>query len=386
MAVALYARVSTTRQAENELSIPDQLRQMREWCKQNEFSIANEYVEQGASARDDKRPEFLQMITDAELEPSPFEAIIIHSLSRFFRDSLEFAIYERKLNRAGVKLISITQITSDDTAGEMARKMMSVFDEYQSKENSKHTLRAMMENARQGYFNGSRAPYGYKVIDTEVIGNRGHKKKKLAIEPSEAEIIKMIFQFYRHGHQGESIGMKGIATLLNNQGYTMRGNKWRMQKINLILNDTAYHGEYYFNRTCSHTKKFKPQEEWVLSKVPPIIDEKLFQQVQEKRKSRSPSQTNPKLVSSPTFLSGILKCGECGTGMTLMTGKGGRYKYYKCVNQKSKHRHFCKTPNIPMEKLDADVRASLAERVFTPRRVRNMLTKLKKVRRRKCSN
>ena len=33
MAVALYARVSTTKQAEKELSIPDQLRQMRDWCK-----------------------------------------------------------------------------------------------------------------------------------------------------------------------------------------------------------------------------------------------------------------------------------------------------------------------------------------------------------------
>ena len=33
MAVALYARVSTAKQAEKDLSIPDQLRQMREWCK-----------------------------------------------------------------------------------------------------------------------------------------------------------------------------------------------------------------------------------------------------------------------------------------------------------------------------------------------------------------
>jgi site-specific DNA recombinase len=33
MAVALYARVSTPRQAENDLSIPDQLRQLREYCK-----------------------------------------------------------------------------------------------------------------------------------------------------------------------------------------------------------------------------------------------------------------------------------------------------------------------------------------------------------------
>jgi len=133
MAVALYARVSTNRQAENDLSIPDQLRQMREWCQANDFIIANEYVEAGASAKDDKRPEFQKMLADATLSPSPYEAIIIHSLSRFFRDSLDFALYERRLNQSGVKLISITQPTSEDSSGEMARKFMSIFDEYQSK-------------------------------------------------------------------------------------------------------------------------------------------------------------------------------------------------------------------------------------------------------------
>ena len=80
--------------------------------------------------------------------PSPFEAVIVHSLSRFFRDSLEFGLYERKLLKAGVKLISITQQTSDDPSGGMARKIFSIFDEYQSKENGKHTLRAMKENPR----------------------------------------------------------------------------------------------------------------------------------------------------------------------------------------------------------------------------------------------
>jgi site-specific DNA recombinase len=63
------------------------------------------------------------MIPDATMTPSPYTGVIVHSLSRFFRDSLEFALYERKLEKAGVKLISITQQTSDDPAGEMARKV-----------------------------------------------------------------------------------------------------------------------------------------------------------------------------------------------------------------------------------------------------------------------
>ena len=181
MYVALYARVSTTRQADNDLSIPDQLRQLKEWCKANGHIVVQEYIEPGASATDDKRPVFQQMIADAMLKPSAFEGIIIHSLSRFFRDGIEFGVYERKLHKHGVKVISITQPTSDDAGGEMMRRIINLFDEHQSKENSKHTSRAMKENARQGFFNGSHPPFGYNAVTTDISGSRGRKKKKLAI-------------------------------------------------------------------------------------------------------------------------------------------------------------------------------------------------------------
>ncbi len=92
MIVALYARVSTTKQAEKDLSIPDQLSQMQVWCRAQGHRVASEYVEAGASATDDRRPVFQRMITEACTTPSPFEAIVVHSLSRFFRDSLEFGL------------------------------------------------------------------------------------------------------------------------------------------------------------------------------------------------------------------------------------------------------------------------------------------------------
>lgn len=177
MHVALYARVSTTRQAENDLSIPDQLRQLNEWAKANGHLAVQEYVEPGASATDDKRPVFQRMIADAMMKPPAFEAIIIHSLSRFFRDVIEFGVYERKLKKLGVVVISITQQTTDDSTGEMMRRIMSTFDEYQSKEISKHTSRAMKENARQGFFNGACPPFGYQAIHTDIPGSRGRTRK-----------------------------------------------------------------------------------------------------------------------------------------------------------------------------------------------------------------
>ena len=55
-------------------------------------------------------------------------------------------------------------------------------------------LRAMQENARQGFYNGSRVPLGYAVKDVE---RRGHRtKKRLVIDPVEAETVRLIFKLY----------------------------------------------------------------------------------------------------------------------------------------------------------------------------------------------
>ena len=126
---------------------------MHDWAKANGHLVIQEYIEPGASATDDKRPIFQQMISDAMMKPSIFEAIIIHCLSRFYRDGIEFAVLERKLAKNKIKVISITQLTSDDAGGEMMRRIICIFDEHQSKEISKHVSRSMKENARQGYFN-----------------------------------------------------------------------------------------------------------------------------------------------------------------------------------------------------------------------------------------
>ncbi|CAG4883405.1 conserved protein of unknown function [Georgfuchsia toluolica] len=378
MAVALYARVSTTRQADNDLSIPDQLRQLNDWCKANGHLVVHEYVEPGASATDDKRPVFQQMIADAMLKPPAFDAIIIHSLSRFFRDGIEFGVYERKLMKNKVKVISITQPTSDDAGGEMMRRIINLFDEHQSKENSKHTSRAMKENARQGFFNGSRPPFGYQAIATDISGSRGRKKKRLEINEAEAGIVRMAYDLYLLGHQGRMMGCKEIAKHLTDKGLLMRGKPWGIQKIHKLLSDSLYMGDYYFNVIDSRTAKKRPPTDWVKTSIPAIIDAATFEQVRAKRESRAPDKASPRILSSTTLLTGLLKCGVCGGSLTLATGKGGRYKYYKCTSRQNKGNHACASGNLPMEKLDDLVLCQLADKVFAPTRLQAMMTALRK--------
>src|SRR5262249_33419639 len=83
---AIYLRVSTGRQAEQELSIPDQRAQTQAWAAQRGWRVGAEYID-GTSATDDKRPEFQRMIERACDGENAFDVIVVHSFSRFFRDA-----------------------------------------------------------------------------------------------------------------------------------------------------------------------------------------------------------------------------------------------------------------------------------------------------------
>src|SRR3546814_19772662 len=71
-------------------------------------------------------------------KPAPFNFIIVHSFSRFFRDQFQLEFYVRRLAKNDIRLTSITQDLGDDPMSVMMRQIMALFDEYQSKENAKH--------------------------------------------------------------------------------------------------------------------------------------------------------------------------------------------------------------------------------------------------------
>src|SRR5437879_9332377 len=152
------------------------------------------------------------MIEAGTSKPAPFDIVIVHSFSRFFRDHFELEFYVRKLAKNGVKLVSITQEMGDDPMHVMMRQIMALFDEYQSKENAKHVLRALKENARQGFWNGSLPPIGYRIV--EASEQRGHRTKKtLEIDPVQAETVRLIFRLARAGSGSSGpMGVKSIAT------------------------------------------------------------------------------------------------------------------------------------------------------------------------------
>jgi len=213
---ALYLRVSTARQAEHDVSIPDQKRQGEAYCQSRGYQLVETYVELGASATNDRRPEFQKMIEAGTAKPAAFDMVVVHSFSRFFRDRFELEFYVRKLAKNGVKLVSITQEMGDDPMHVMMRQIMALFDEYQSKENAKHVLRALKENARQGFWNGALPPIGYRVVAAEQRGSK--TKKKLEVDPLHADTVRLIYRLYLHvdGNCGP-LGVKKVVSYLNSR-------------------------------------------------------------------------------------------------------------------------------------------------------------------------
>jgi hypothetical protein len=108
----------------------------------------------------------------------------------------------------------------------MMRQIMALFDEYQSKENAKHVLRALKESARQGFWNGSLAPIGYRVVAAE---QRGAKvEKKLEIDPLHADTVRLIYRLALEGDGASGpMGVKNIASHPNaGRIFTRDGGRW----------------------------------------------------------------------------------------------------------------------------------------------------------------
>jgi site-specific DNA recombinase len=374
---ALYLRVSTGRQADNDLSIPDQRRQAKAYCASRGWEIAADYVEPGASATDDRRPEFQRMIDAATTKPPAFDVILVHSFSRFFRDQFQLEFYVRRLAKAGVRLVSIRQELGDDPMSNMIRQIMALFDEYQSRENAKHTLRAMKENARQGFWNGALPPIGYRIV--EAAEQRGHRtKKSLEIDPIQAETVRSIFRFAREGNGSSGpMGVKSIAKHLNEARIRTRdGERWGVDAVHKVLTRTMYIGRHRFNTKYWKTRERKPEAEVVEMIVPPIIDVAEFEAVQTLLKARSPAMTAPRVVSGPTLLTGICFCAACGGAMTLRTGKSGRYRYYTCCTKARQGESGCKGRTVPMDKLDSMVAEHIEHRLLQPKRLEQILSRV----------
>jgi site-specific DNA recombinase len=384
--VLIYIRVSTDAQAQNLLSLSDQENQLVARCKRDGDNIVGIFRDEGETATNMRRRAFEEMISRATDGTRSVDAILVYSFSRAFRNQIEQELTVQTLRKHRVELISYAEPLANDDNGDMFRKFIGIVNEFQSKETSRATTRTMKENARRGYSNGGIIPFGYKSVDAEVIGNK--QKKRLEIEPIEAEIVRLAFRLSVEG-DGTSgpMGTKRIAIWLNEQGYRSRkGCLFGTGTVHEILTRDAYTGIRRFNEFDREAER-KAASEIIEYEIPTIIDRATFEAAQMHLVSRQPRARGPRLTSAPSLLGGLVRC-DCPKSYALTTATGTSrngtiYSYYKCI-QATKRGHnlsgngaTCVNRKIPRPVIEKLVVEALLDQLLQPERMTSILMALK---------
>ncbi len=373
-----YCRVSTGRQAAHELSLEEQDKKIRACAELKDADLAEMFVEQGASGRNDKRPAFQAMIAFALDRANAVDLVVVYNFSRYFRNVTQYLHYRATLKDAGVRLISATQDVPEGATGELIETIFAAFDSHASEVNAETVRDMMIANAEAGYWNGARTPFGYETRVVAVL--RKKEKKRLFVLEAEAAIVRLIHKLYLEGDVATGpLGIKAICSWLNARGYQMRGKPFYTAAVETVLKSETYAGTAFFNRKDSRTQRPRPEADWVKVPVPALVSLDAHNAVQRRLESRRPTRTAPRVVNGPTLLTGIAKCDCCTTsegrraGMMLRTGKGGRYRYLVCANRATKATFACDAPQVRMEVIDELVLSEVEARVLAPQRMKGLL-------------
>lgn len=313
----LYVRYSSNNQTEQ--SIEGQTRVCQEFCKRHNIKIVEVYADRATSASKDieKRVNFLKMIKDSEKDL--FDAVVVYKLDRFSRSRYDMANYKYRLKKNGVQLISATENITTDPEGIILESVLEGMAEFYSAELSQKINRGLRESAYKHNSIGGSIPLGYKTVD-----------KKLVIDEETAPIVREAFRMYAEGHT-----VAEICRTFNAKGYkTSKGTRFGKSSFSKIFRNERYIGVYQFHEYRAENV------------IPPIIDRKLFDQVQARLSAQKPSGTYK--AKGVFLLSGKLFCGHCGSRMNGNSNGSGGYSYYECYGKKNKHKE-CTKRNLRKE-------------------------------------
>ena len=351
----IYGRVSTARQAADDLPIDGQLEHCRAKAQALGAEVIGEFTDLGISGTEENRPGFQEAIALAEEIGASY--FIAWSSSRFARDHIVAGMYKRRLEKRGVEFVSCTMVADrGKKEGYLLDSMTAMFDEIYSMQVSEDTRRSMIKNAREGKHNGGQPPFGYQSVPCP----ENPKRRVLAPNPDEVWILEQIFQWRLGG-----VGVRLICRKLNSSGITRRGARWTASTVAHLLRSPASNGYTVFNRTSRKSGGQNPPEKWIrVRSHQPIIRDEVWLQVQELISDAEPSASGS--PRSTHVFTGMLKCGHCGGGLMIETAKGRsrRYSYYNCATWLKTRE--CQSRRRAAEEVDDYLMNVVVHRIFTP--------------------
>lgn len=360
MNVILYARVSSEKQAEKDLSIKAQVKELNNYALKHSYNVIDIFIDEAKSARSANRPAFQNMISLAKQKNPPFEAILVWKLSRFARNREDSILYKSLLKKKGIQVISINEQIDDSPVGKMLEGILEVVDEFYSNNMAVDIKRGMKENASRGFFNGGIIPLGYKIKKIKVNNN---DKSKLEIDDETAQIVKKIFELYISGE-----GAKEIAKYLN-ANYS-QFKRWKKNNVLEILRNEIYIGNFLWNRESKDDSEVIR----VLNCHPAIITNEVFNKVQNIISSKNPTIIHPRTIGTKNLLNGLLFCSKCNKAYTSYSAKSGKYNYYTCQNHFKSVNGVCNQKEFNINKLDAIIVNLIKDRIITEDNIKKLIS------------
>ena len=204
--VAAYCRVSTDSQDQLN-SYRTQIGYYTNFIAQHPgWELADIYADKGISGTSlEKRDEFKRMLQDCRA--GKITRILVKSVSRFARNTLELIETTRELKDLGVVVVFEEQgIDTAQMLGEMQLTLLAMAAQEESISISKNMRLSYQKRMEYGKYVTTKAPYGYAYADG-----------KLTPKPEEASVVQTIFHLFLEGK-----GQQQIADLLNQSGVIPR--------------------------------------------------------------------------------------------------------------------------------------------------------------------
>ena len=340
---ALYARLSQEDALDGESnSIANQKKILLKYAKDNGFPNLLFFIDDGVSGVTFDRPGWNEMIRLAE--SGKVKTVIVKDMSRMGRDYLKVGYYtESFFAERDIRYIAINDGVDSDKGDNDFTPFRNLFNDFYARDTSKKIRAVMRAKGNSGEHLCTNPPYGYRKNPED--------KKKWIVDEEAAEVVKRIFALCVDGK-----GPMQIAKLLTadkvltvKAHYAKRDGKaipdkpyqWSAKSVAGILERPENTGCTVNYKTYSKSHKLKkrlnntPENYRIFPNTQPtIIDEKVFERVQELRENK---RRPAKQAERQGLFSGLLYCADCGNKLHFATGKNmtPEQDCYRCARYKS---------------------------------------------------
>ena len=352
--------VMVTNEDEKESgSISTQKIFLRNFCKDNNIKVYDDYTDDGVSGATFDRPAFNRMIKD--IEDKKINLIAVKDLSRFGRLSSKISYYlEEFFIEKGVRFIAITDDIDTghiETSEEMVQ-FKSFFNEWFLRDTSRKVRNGKKTRAKEGKVMTIYPTYGYKKDPLDY--------NHYIIDQDIAPIVKRIFMFARKGKTPTEISRiltkekALVPSEIVGNTHTRKSETrigWNRNTVKRILQNVTYLGWVSNGNTKKINYKSKktmvmPKEDRIIVKGmhTPIIDEETFNIVQDMIKSR----TSTRVKTYDWLLKGLIYCKECGKKLSIVPQKNNiKTNFYLRCNTYARNTHlnFCTPHSNNLEKV-----------------------------------